>query len=75
MPSPLADIYSTRTAQSDAVYRGWLTELNAWALMQTGASIYVHTTLTPARLRRWYLSGMSAQDAMKRAQRAPRPRR
>lgn len=64
----MAMVYETRSARRDVAYRGWITETNDCSLRLTGASIYAHPTLTPARMRRWYLAGLTPYDAVKRIQ-------
>ena len=68
MTQSMSAIYETKAAQTDSIYRGWITEVNYISLMQCGASIYGHTTLTPRTMRRWYLENLTPLMAVKRAQ-------
>lgn len=68
MAQAMATIYETKAAQRDVVYRGWIGDVNHASLMSVGVPIYGHATLTPARMRGWFLEGIDAYTAVKRAQ-------
>ncbi len=62
----IAKVYETRAGQTDTGYRAWLTDVNYWSQMLTGAPIYGHGLLTAEKMRRWYLAGIDAYGAMQR---------